>query len=168
MPCMRLSLVSQAVLLAALSMLGCGGGHDEVKKQISALEAEIAKLKASEAALADRLERAEIGLRAQKKASEPGGPGLAATGRGEARQRDGDRPELDVVRLSPAADPDDPDADTPRPILRASGDSGVIQERPAGKILDDRKESGDFGKKKPFTGSAAKKLTKPAGEKKNP
>lgn len=166
---MRLSLVSLALLLPALSMLGCGGGHDEVKKQISALEAEIAKLKAEEAALADRLERAEIGLRTQKKASEQGEPAAAVPRRGEARQRDGDRPDLDVVRLGPEADPDDPDADTPRPLLRASGDSGVIQERPAGKILvDDRKESADFGKKKSFSGSAAKKLTKPAGEKKNP
>src|SRR5262249_34288930 len=122
--------------------------------------------KAEQGELAGRLERAEIALRGQRAGAEQAG----ARGAGkDASQRESDRPELDVVRLGPGQDPDDPDADTPRPVLRASGNSGVIQERRAGKILmDDRKDSPEPTKKKPLAGSTAKSFAKPAGEKKNP
>lgn len=169
MPCMRLCALSLAALLAGFFAFGCGGGSDAESKRLDALQGEISRLKAEHAALASRLERAELALRAQKRAPEQGGEGPAEPARVEARPRDSDRPTLDVVHLSPAEDPDDPDADTPRPLLRASGDAGVIQERGTGKILvDDRREGEGAARKKSLAGGAAKKLAKPPGEKKSP
>lgn len=170
MAAMRLCAPFLAATLAGSLAVGCGGGHDIAEKQIEELEAQVGKLRAEQAALGERLERAEIALRGARPSPVTGGPQatpIPANGARpvDARPRDGDRPDLDVVHLGPEADSDDPDADTPRPVLRASGDSGVIQERAGGKVLlDDRKEGGDSAKKKPSSG--AKKLAKPALDKK--
>lgn len=145
---MRLCAPTLALLFAGLSAIGCGGSHDAAKKQIEELQDQVGKLRAEQAALAERLERAEIALRTAKPAPAPPPPSPAPVAR--AADRAADRPDLDVVHLGPEADSDDPDADTPRPVLRASGNSGVIQERAGGKILlDDRRDDSEGSKKKP-------------------
>ena len=55
------------------------------------------------------------------------------------------------------------------PLVRATGESGVIQERAGGKaLLDDRKDGDAGSKKKPSFGDSAKKAGKPGFEKKKP
>ena len=156
---MKLCASTLAALLAGLLAAGCGGGRGVAEKQIEELRAQISKLRAEQAALTDRLERAEIELRSKRQlAPTPAQQAAAASVSADPRPATVDRPELDVVRLGPEADNDDPDADTPRPVVRASGNSGVIQERAGGKVLvDDRKEGGDADKKKPPPSWAKKK-----------
>src|SRR5262249_54785462 len=135
---------------SGLLAVGCAGGHDAGSKQVDELKEQISKLRTEQASLVDRLERAEIELRNVKQAAATTGQKPALPSSAPAPPADAaDGPDLAVVHLGPEADNDDPDADTPRPVLRASGDSGMIQEHAGGKVLlDDRKEGGDAGKKK--------------------
>jgi outer membrane murein-binding lipoprotein Lpp len=162
-----------AILVASL-VAGCGGGHDATEKQLEEFRAQVSRLKSEQAALGERLERAEIALRARP--SEPARAPLG--GQGDR----GDRPALDVVRLepgrAPALESDDPDADTPRPLVRASGNSGVIQDTTSGKVLLDDRGGGEAApKKKPAAfgapgslgaakGGATRGGPSPAGERK--
>ena len=114
---------------------GCGGGaHDATSKELSALTAEISRLRAEQANIAERLFALERGrpapapgaAAADSKPAEPE-PAPAA-----GQPLDTDRPALDVVRLGPTSDDGtdgdgDIDADGPRTILR-SGASGIIVE----------------------------------------
>jgi hypothetical protein len=166
---MRLCARSVAALFAGLFAVGCGGGHDIESKQLEELQAQVAKLRAEQGALTTRLERAELMLRAQKTAPAAALPGPSGGGRPEARSKDAAAEGLNVATLRPESTSEDPDADAPRPILRASGNSGVIQDGSTGTVLlDDRKDGEGFAKKRPWAGSTAKGGAKSAGEKKKP
>lgn len=168
---------SLCALLVGSLVAGCGSGRDATEKQLEELSAQVSRLKSEQSALSERLERAEIALRAR--AAEPARSPVGDRGDRGAPGVPGDRPALDVVRLEPgrgaSVESDDPDADTPRPVVRASGNSGVIQDATSGKVLLDDRGSGEAApKKKPpafgVPGSAKGGATKggpsPAGEKK--
>jgi hypothetical protein len=120
------------VAIAALS--GCGGeARDATSKELSALTAEISKLRAEQAALGERLsaiERSKAAAPAMASQQEDAPAAPAA-----AKSLDDDRPALDVVRLGPTDEADDGDgdvdADGPRTVLR-SGNNGIIVEEQAG------------------------------------
>ncbi len=125
-------------MLAALAAgTGCGAEtRDATSKELSALTAEISKLRAEQNALSERLSTIE---RAKPKAdADPAAPVKTADAQQNtaaepaSRSLDQDRPALDVVRLGPSADDGDEtdgdiDADGPRTVLR-SGASGIIVE----------------------------------------
>ncbi len=122
-------LGSALVALALLS--GCGEARDATSKELSALTAEISKLRAEQAAIAGRLEALE---RSKAPAPTPAAaadpkPPAAAPEPVAARSLDGDRPSLDVVKLGPVPSEADGDADDdgPRTVLR-SGANGIIVE----------------------------------------
>jgi hypothetical protein len=120
--------------LAALAA-GCGGGHDATEKELADLHAELARLRAGQAALGERMDRLEInhgtlGGAAPPRAAPgaPGAPGAAAAT--PPRTPDGDRPALDVVRLGPSEGDGDADPDAARPVLRVVGGDGSVQPGP--------------------------------------
>src|SRR5689334_2903206 len=92
-----------SIAIAALS--GCGGeARDATSKELSALTAEISKLRAEQAALSERLsaiERGKVPAPAAAEENKPEAAPIAAP-----RSLDGDRPDLDVVRLGPTDDAD--------------------------------------------------------------
>jgi hypothetical protein len=110
------------LLLAALCALAAGcAGRDATEKELAELHAELARLRAGQAALGERLDKLEIdrgtfngGAAPRARTAAPGTP-------------DGDRPSLDVVRLSPSEGDGDADPDASRPVLRAVGDGGSVQ-----------------------------------------
>jgi hypothetical protein len=141
------AVVLGCVVLAALAAAtaGCGGEHDATEKQLSELRAEIARLRATQASLGERVDAIDIERGAFAKgaaAAPPPGPGAiaaaptapvtaaphaGAAGDGAATRprttpEDRDRPELDVVRLSPSEGDGDADNDPSRPVVRATGD----------------------------------------------
>lgn len=127
-----------ALALVALALLtGCGAEvRDATSKELSALTAEISRLRADQAALAERLDAVE---RAKgppaaapitadaKPADADAAPPIVAT-----RSLASDRPSLDVVKLGPAPSEEgdgDIDEDAPRTVLR-SGANGIVVEEP--------------------------------------
>jgi hypothetical protein len=140
-------------LLALLVLPGCGGeARDATSKELSALTAEISRLRAEQASLAGRLDALERG---NPRAAAAAAPSIAAAepvpAAPAARSLDGDRPVLDVVRLGPSADglddgDGDIDADGPRTVLR-SGASGIIVEEQNGPGAPTRTLSADPTKK---------------------
>jgi hypothetical protein len=118
----RLLLLPKLLPVALLALAaGCGGGeHDAMEKQLSELRAEIARLRAGQAALTERLDTADIerGVFARGGASASGTPQAPPA----PRAADRDRPDLDVVRLSPSEGDGDADSDGNRPVIRAAGD----------------------------------------------
>lgn len=131
----RAILGSALVALALLS--GCGGEvRDATSKELSALTAEISKLRAEQGAMAERLSALERARTAPPSAvigeSKPQGTPEPVA----ARPLDGDRPSLDVVKLGPPAADDgggdgDVDEDGPRTVLR-SGSNGIVVEEAGG------------------------------------
>ena len=120
---MRWCAFALAVLIAAPGLVSCGGARDATEKELSELRSELTKLRSDQSRTQERLDALEIargGLRGAAAVSD-GGPA--------PRPIDPDRPDLAVVRLAPDADPDDPDADTPRPVVRSVGAGGTIVER---------------------------------------
>ncbi|MEZ4315198.1 MAG: hypothetical protein R3F14_44855 [Polyangiaceae bacterium] len=131
-----------AFALASFALLtGCAGEpHDATTKQLAALTAEISKLRASQAAMAERLEAVErsagqplLAPAAPPASDEPTALASLAPGASPS-SLDGDRPDLDTVMLGPAAAPMDDDTadgdtddDGPRVVLR-SGKNGIIVE----------------------------------------
>jgi hypothetical protein len=128
------------VLLLALGA-GCAGEHDATEKQISELRAEIARLRAGQASLGERLDAVDIERGAFARGAMPSPPGAAGPSaiaavtapaasppsatsgaRPRATPDDRDRPALDVVRLSPSEGDGDADNDPSRPVVRAVGD----------------------------------------------
>jgi hypothetical protein len=120
----------------ALLALGAGcsaGERDATAKQLDALRAEVARLRASQAALAERLDTVDIERGAFAKgatAAEPVGSSLTppTSPRPPAQPSDRDRPELDVVRLSPSEGDGDADSSAPRPVIRAVGDAAGARQ----------------------------------------
>jgi hypothetical protein len=119
---------------------GCGGGErDATAKQLDELRAEVARLRASQAALAERLDTVDIERGAFAKGAATAEPVAAgsplATPRAPAQAADRDRPELDVVRLSPSEGDGDADNSTSRPVIRAVGDSAGPRPTLSNKTL---------------------------------
>ncbi len=129
--------------LVALGLLaGCGAQADATSRDLSALTAEISKLRADQAALAERLDAMErnrapqpaptTAAAADAKPAETAPPVVAT------RSLDSDRPSLDVVKLAPppsqdgAGDGDgDIDAEGPRTVLRSGANGIVVEEQGA-------------------------------------
>ena len=118
LPVRLVPLLALAGLLAAAP--GCGGGHDVAEKQLADLRAELTRLRASQAAMTERLDALEIDRGAFHKSAAPAAPPAA----------EADRPSLDVVRLSPSEGDGDADTDGQRPVIRAVGSDGSIQKGP--------------------------------------
>lgn len=115
---MRTFLLPCVALVAA-----CGGAHDATEKELGELRSEVVKLRADSAALHERVDALE--------ASRAAGRGAAsATPAGAAPS--GDRPNLDVVRLTPEPAEGDVDADGPRTVIKSAGKGAVVEET-AGK-----------------------------------
>lgn len=131
---MRFRVLSLVAPFTALLASSCGGSaRDATEKQLVELQAEISRLKADQAVLAERFDNAERARGAPQRGAlnltrTSDDRATPSSGDDAARAPDGDRPGLEVVRLSPGVDPDDPDADTPRPVLRVVGSGGDLQE----------------------------------------
>lgn len=137
---MRATCSLFVLALTALAFLpGCGGeAHDATSKELSALTAEISKLRAEQAAIAERLEALEHGkdhapAAAQAPAESAPKDAVVPPAPPAARTLDDDRPSLDVVRLGPSADDDDADTDAagPRTVLRSGSNGIVVEEQTA-------------------------------------
>lgn len=132
---MRCCAFALAVVFAVPGLVSCGGARDATEKELSELRSELTKLRSDQARAQERLDALEIArgsLRSEAASSDVVPP----------RPVDPDRPDLAVVRLAPDADPDDTDADTPRPVVRAVGSGGSIVDRgakgkPTGGAQDD-------------------------------
>ncbi len=121
---MRCFVLALAVLFAAPGLVSCGGARDATEKELSELRSDLTKLRSDQSRTQERLDALEIargGLRSGSAAASEVAP--------TPRPNDPDRPDLAVVRLAPDVDPDDPDADTPRPVVRSVGAGGSIVER---------------------------------------
>jgi hypothetical protein len=134
---MRLLRSLTGLALAAIPLLtGCAGeAHDATSKELSALTAEISKLRAEQASLSERLdalERTKPRAPEPARAEAPSGAAPAPVAM-EARPLDADRPALDVVRLGPSDDDEDADtdADVPRTVLRSGANGIVVEEQTA-------------------------------------
>ncbi|WP_437317709.1 MULTISPECIES: hypothetical protein [unclassified Sorangium] len=115
-----LGIGSMGLALAALAA-GCGGGRDAVEQQLAELRAELVRVRADNAVLADRvgsLERARVAPRVAARPDE-------AEPRA-ASPEELDRPDLEVVRLAPEDDGARP------PVLRSTANGVVIDEPPGG------------------------------------
>jgi hypothetical protein len=138
---MRCCAFALAVLFAAPALVSCGGASDATEKELSELRSDLTKLRSDQARTQERLDVLEIARGALRS------DGAAATDAPQApRPIDPDRPDLAVVRLAPDVDPDDPDADTPRPVVRSVGSGGTIIERGAkGKTTGGAQDDLDKG-----------------------
>src|SRR5262245_29601347 len=98
----RLALTIGALACA----VGCGSSRDATDQQLTELRRDLAKVRAENAVLGERVDALEL-ERGRMRGQSPTG----------SEQPTGDRPKLDVVRLEPEPpNPDDPNADTPRPM----------------------------------------------------
>jgi hypothetical protein len=116
---------------------GCGGGHDAAEKELGELRAEISRLRANQAALTERLDAVESSAGAANasgaagaakgapSALRPPGPPVPAP----VAARDGDRPDLDVVKLAPPPSEGDGDVDNDpsRPLVKVVGEQSSRQ-----------------------------------------
>lgn len=131
-------------LLGAAGLTGCGGeARDATSKELSALTAEISRLRADQAAMSERLGALERSRPKGGPAEAPASAGAAAKvdstsapAASAGASLDSDRPSLDVVRLGPSSDGEDEgDGDIddagPRTVVR-SGTNGIIVEEQAG------------------------------------
>jgi hypothetical protein len=103
---------------------GCGGQRDGTEKQLAELRAEVARLRAGQASLTERLDAIDIDRGTFAKGTPPPAPPAQEAGSPKppvtmGARADQDRPELDVVRLSPNEGDGDVDNDPSRPVLRA-------------------------------------------------
>lgn len=154
-------LGSALVALALLS--GCGGAAQDTSKELSALTAEISKMRAEQASMAERLEaleRAKAPLPAPVAAVDP--RPAAAPEPAPARSLDSDRPSLDVVKLGPVASDVDGDIDEegPRTVLR-SGSNGIVVEESDGAAAGSRTVLADPKKTAKKTDKAKKTPSAP-------
>ena len=156
---MRASWSILGLALGAFAVLtGCGAeARDATSKELSALTAEISKLRAEQAALGERLQTLERGKpeapASAAKAADAGPPAVAV------RPVADDRPALDVVRLGPSQADDDTagdgdiDADGPRTVLRSTAKGTIVEEQsgPGGTAT-----TADGGAAKPAPAKAAR------------
>lgn len=132
---------SWLLLCLPLAALGCGASRDATEKELAALHAEVARLRASQAAMTERLDNLEIARGAFQKGAAP-----AAAPQPSAPPEGADRPDLSVVRLSPSEGDGDVDKGGPRPMIRAVGSDGSIQ-RGNKKTKNDKKGIRPAGKR---------------------
>ena len=117
----HLRLVTRVGAIAlALSTVACASKTDPLKKDIEALQSEVARLRSANLAMQDRLDAIEIS------------GGGAGTSISDGPDDDpSDRPVLEVVRLTPeeATEPEPliatPETDEPRPVIK--GDGAVVE-----------------------------------------
>jgi len=144
--------LAAALGLVALSLAtGCGGGHDALEKELGELRTEVSRLRAQSAQLSERVDQMDARARAVGTTA-PVGAALPAPAP-VVSARDGDRPVLDVVRLTPPSEGDgDADNDPSRPLVRVVGDAkqtlnnGTIAQRAARKGLTSVKKADADGR----------------------
>lgn len=159
---MRATCSLLVLSLAALgSLAGCGGEvRDATSKELSALTAEISKLRAEQAAMAERVEALERGKpRAADSGAAAPAPAVPAVAPA-AVSLDSDRPALDVVRLGPSESDDgdgDIDASGPRTVLRSGANGIIVEEQSA--------SGGPARAVQPDPGGAKKSAAPPAPKK---
>jgi hypothetical protein len=137
--------VQGALLVLAALLFGCGGGHDAVEKELGELRAEVAKLRATQASLTERLDAIDIerGAFAKGAASATSGTSApAAPPPGPSARPASDRPDLDVVRLSPNEGDGDVDNDPSRPVVRATGDASAARQTLSNKNIGPHSKKG--------------------------
>ena len=112
-----------ALVLAAALSVGCGGSRDGTEKQIADLRAELTRVRADTAAMSERLDNLEIAK------------GRLHTAGASAAGSPADRPDLEVVRLTPEAPagPEESDAEGPRTVIRSAGGGAVVEDSGAGR-----------------------------------
>jgi len=112
---------ARALLVAALAAPSTAcGGSDSTHQAVHALQGDLARMRAENGALAERLEALEI--RAGKRASTDDLPDLMAS------PRDPGRPDLEVVRLVPAG--------SPSTKGRPEEELTVLKSTPNGVVMD--------------------------------
>lgn len=128
-------------LSLALGGLGCASSPSDTEKQLSALRAELAKLRSTTAALTERLDATEL---AAARLRQPPPPP--------------DKPTLDVVKLAPPepsiAEQAEVDDGAPRTELRSAANGAVIEVPPS----EQRGLTGAGPSTRPTQRPAAKKL----------
>lgn len=119
-----------ALLAVVFAASGCGGSTDATHLAIHSLQGDLARLRAENGALAERLEALEIRAGGSRNASADL-PDLMAPAPG------GSQPELQVVRLVPAGSPSAKSRpDEERTVLKSTP-SGVVMDSAA---REDRKD----------------------------
>lgn len=133
----RLGICSLGLSLAALAA-GCGGGRDAiVGRQLAELRAELVRVRADNAVLAERVGSLELSRgRADAPRGRADAPRAGSTGAADARPAapdEPDRPDLEVVRLAPEPEvaPQADGAARP-PALRSTAHGVVLDEPPGG------------------------------------
>lgn len=136
----RLLLRLASLTLVADIAIGCGGEHDATEKQLAELHGEIARLRATQATLAERLDAIDIdrGAFGKGTVAPPTTATAMVTPPPAVRAADCDCPELDVVHLSPSEGDGDTDSQAPRPVIRASGDAGGPRQTLSNKTIGSR------------------------------
>jgi hypothetical protein len=124
------------VCLLALAIFagGCATKGDSTSKQLAAIQQEMGRMRAENAILMARIEALES-TRAKQLPAETTAKSATTT--------DDDRPKLDVLRLTPTAEPtpktDKPndlettgegEQDEPRPVIRSTSRGEVIAQSP--------------------------------------
>jgi outer membrane murein-binding lipoprotein Lpp len=152
---MRTMRAVLGLALTSVALLsGCGGeARDATSKELAALTAEISKLRAAQAAQAERLDALERG-RPRSGAPLPAPKAESAASPAATTPLDGDRPSLDVVRLGPSDEaPDevdgDIDAEGPRTVLRSGSNGIVVEETGPGGATRVTADSSGTSKKAP-------------------
>ncbi|UQA59128.1 hypothetical protein [Polyangium aurulentum] len=119
----------------ALSLCGCAGERDAMRKEVEALRQEVGRMRAENNILAARVETLEL---TRTKAAPAAAP---------PPSREDDRPSLDVVHLAPEAKAapgevgedgapaavSGEEEDAPRPVLRSMGRGEVVAQTPPSK-----------------------------------
>jgi TolA-binding protein len=117
------STVTLTAVLALLGAMGCGGGKDDLKKQVRSLETQVTTLRADADRLEERLQALELG-----------GAGAARQeSRAEGDEQRQERPRLKTIRLAPEDEPPpspavevpatpEPESEGGRPVIRGTGD----------------------------------------------
>ncbi|WP_437781214.1 hypothetical protein [Sorangium sp. So ce1097] len=126
----RLGICSLGLSLAALAA-GCGGGRDAiVGRQLAELRAELVRVRAENAVLAERVGSLEL---SRGRVDAPRARSAGAADARPAPPDEPDRPDLEVVRLAPEPEvaPQIDGAARP-PALRSTAHGVVLDEPPGG------------------------------------
>lgn len=135
--------------VAGLGLLGGCAGNADLAKQVDALRTEVSSVRATNAALQERLDALEIQsgklTTAEPPAPEPGSGPAPATPPADAA------PELRVVRLTPSEDATGSGEIEPASRVKIrSTPSGLIQEEAGTADAQDTASAADFKKAKDF------------------